>query len=174
MESQADERHEYIDGAIYAMAGASNGHNAICANFLGTLHAKLRGKKCRPFGSDTKVRIRLPDQVRFYYPDVLVTCQPNASHESFQDNPTVIVEVLSPSTRRIDEGEKQEAYLSISSLDTLLFVDSSRRAVAVFQRGDNGFTASECLDASQLISLPSLGIELSLDEIYEAAELDSE
>src|SRR5215211_7133716 len=78
-------KHEYLGGVVYAMAGARNVHNIIGTNILGSLHGRLRGKRCRPFNSDTKIRIRLPFQTRFYYPDTSVICRPNPQDNSFQD-----------------------------------------------------------------------------------------
>src|SRR5262245_45890855 len=95
-------KHEYLGGFVYAMAGARNAHNIITGNTLAALHVRLRGRPCQPFNSDTKIRVRLPTQVRFYYPDVSVVCRPNPQDESFQDEPAVIVEVLSRKTRRLD------------------------------------------------------------------------
>src|ERR1700736_3075580 len=76
-------KHEYLGGVIYAMAGARNAHNLIASICLGA----LRGKRCRPYTSDTKIRLRLPHQVRFYYPAVSVICRPNPQSNSFQDEP---------------------------------------------------------------------------------------
>src|SRR5438034_10744116 len=87
-------KHEYLGGVVYAMAGARNVHNTIAGNTFASLHGRLRGRRCRPFNSDTKIRIRLPVQVRFYYPDVSVVCRPNSPNDSFQDEPAVLVEVL--------------------------------------------------------------------------------
>ena len=70
-------KHEYIDGVLYAMAGARNVHNLIATNVLGSLHPMLRGGSCRPYNSDTKIRIRLSTHTRFYYPDASVICRPN-------------------------------------------------------------------------------------------------
>ena len=69
-------KHEYLGGMVYALAGARNVHNLLTGNVFGSLHARLRGRRCRPFNSETKIRIRLPTQVRFYYPDVSVICRP--------------------------------------------------------------------------------------------------
>src|SRR5437868_14730218 len=77
-------KHEYLGGMVYAMAGARNAHNLIASNLLGTLHADLRGKPCRPFNSDTKVRVQLPTHVRFYYPEVAVVCRQNPQTDSCQ------------------------------------------------------------------------------------------
>src|SRR5262249_31647780 len=87
-------KHEYVGGVVYAMAGARNVHNPIRANAFGSLHAQLRGHRCRPFDSDPKIRIRLPTQVRFYYPDVSVICRPNPQSDSFQDEPAALFEVI--------------------------------------------------------------------------------
>jgi Uma2 family endonuclease len=108
-------KHEYLGGFVYAMAGARNVHNVIATNVLGSLHARLRRRRCQPFNSDMKIRVRLPTHLRFYYPDVSVICRPNPQNDSFQDEPAVIFEVLSKATRRIDEGEKKDAYLTITA-----------------------------------------------------------
>src|SRR6266436_1018940 len=84
-------KHEYLGGFVYTRAGARNVHNVIASNVLGAMYMGLRGKRCQPFNSDTKIRLRLPTHVRFYYPDVSVICRPNPPHESFQDEPAVIV-----------------------------------------------------------------------------------
>src|SRR5438067_643283 len=121
-ELKSPSKHEYLGGVIYAMAGARNLHNLIASNALVALGSRLRGRLCRAFNSDTKVRVRLPAHVRFYYPEVSVVCRPNSPTESFQDEPAVIIEVLSRATRRIDEGEKKDAYLTIPSLSVYLLV----------------------------------------------------
>jgi Uma2 family endonuclease len=170
-ELKSPTKHEYVGGAVYAMAGARNIHNVIAGNIFGSLHSRLRGKKCRPFNSDTKVRVRFPNHVRFYYPDVQVVCQPNSMDESFQDQPNVIVEVLSESTRRTDEGEKLDAYLTIPSLETYLLVDSANKEVVVEQRGSNGFQRSILIGDEGVVPLPCLGFDLPLAEIYEGVQL---
>src|SRR4051794_20525471 len=100
-------KHEYLGGYVYAMAGARNAHNHISTNVLGTLYGLLKRKKCRPYNSDTKIRVRLQSKIRFYYPDASIICRPNRPEASFQDDPTVLFEVLSQRPRRIDEGEKK-------------------------------------------------------------------
>lgn len=88
-------KHEYLGGMVYAMAGARNWHNLIASNTLGAVHGRLRGKRCRAFNSDTKIRVRLPTQDRFYYPEVSVICRLNPGNDSFQDEPAVLFEGLS-------------------------------------------------------------------------------
>jgi Uma2 family endonuclease len=163
-------KHEYLGGVVYAMAGARNAHNDIGVNAVGTLHARLRGKKCRAFNSDSKVRVQLPRQIRFYYADAGVVCHPNPPGDSYHDEPVVIVEVLSRSTRRIDDGEKKEAYFTIPSLAAYLLVEQDQPKVVVYRRGGDGFVAEvyEGLDA--MIPLPEVEIELPLAELYDRIE----
>src|SRR5688572_17437832 len=78
-------------------------HNRIVGSFVAATYVRLRGKPCQAYNSDTKVRVRMPMHTRFYYPDGMVVCESNPDDDEFQDRPVVIAEVLSPSTRRIDE-----------------------------------------------------------------------
>lgn len=119
-------KHEYLSGVVYAMAGGRNIHNEIAGNVFLGLATRLRGKTCRPYNSDTKVRLRLPGGLRFYYPDTQVTCHPNPPDDTYQDQPVVVVEVISESTRRTDEGEKLDSYRALPSLDVYLLVESER------------------------------------------------
>jgi Uma2 family endonuclease len=167
-------KHEYLGGMVYAMAGASNAHNLIAGNTFGSLHGRLRGKRCRPFNSDTKIRLRLPQQVRFYYPDVSVVCRPNPQGDSFQDEPAVIFEVLSRQTRRTDEGEKKDCYLTIPSLSVYLLVEQATAAVVAYRRTEHGFVREvyEGLDA--VVPLGEIETELPLPEIYEGVQFITE
>ena len=164
-------KHEYLGGVVHAMAGAKNVHNKIAGNIIAALHTRLRGKSCQPYNSDTKVRVRLPNQIRFYYPDVQVVCDPNPPDDSFQDRPNVIIEVMSDSTRRTDEGEKLDAYTSIPSLELYLLVDSQRRQVIAYQRTNTGFERSVSLGLEAKLPLACLGFDLSLEEIYEQVQI---
>ncbi len=163
-------KHEYLGGFVYAMAGARNAHNIIATNVVGSLHARLRGKRCRPFNSDTKIRVRLPTQVRFYYPDASVVCRTNPQTDSFQDDPAVIIEVLSERTRRTDVGEKKDAYLTIPSLHVYVLIEQDTAAVTAFRRTESGFVREvyEGLDA--VLPLGEIGVELPLAEVYETVE----
>lgn len=163
-------KHEYLGGVVYAMAGARNVHNRIAGNCFGSLYGRLRGKKCQPFNSDTKIRIQLPNQTRFYYPDASIVCRPNPPTDTFQDAPAVIVEVLSRATRRIDSGEKKDAYLTMGSLSVYLLVEQDAPQVTVFRRTDQGFVAEVYDDLSAVIPLTEIETELPLAEIYEAVE----
>jgi Uma2 family endonuclease len=160
-------KHEYSGGYVYAMAGATNAHNAIATSWLLAVGRQLRGKPCEPFNSDTKVRVPLPTHTRFYYPDGMVVCEPNSADATFQDRPVVIAEVVSKSTRRIDEGEKREAYVTIPTLAAYLLIESNRPRVVVHRRTDSGFVAEAYEGLDSVISLPAIEAELSLAELYE-------
>ena len=160
-------KHEYVGGVVYAMAGASNAHNLLASNALGSLHALLRGSDCRAYNSDTKIRVRMAAQVRFYYPDASVICRPNPLTDSFQDEPAIIVEVTSHATRRIDEGEKRDAYLTIPSLVAYVLVDQSSPTIVVHRRTEQGFVPESYSGLDAIIHLPELQITISLAEIYD-------
>jgi Uma2 family endonuclease len=151
------------------MSGATNLHNLIASNVLGSLHARLRGKRCRAFNSDTKIRILFPTHVRFYYPDASVICQPGPPTDSFQQAPAVVVEVLSARTRRIDEGEKKDAYLTISSLSAYLLVEQESATVVVHRRTEQGFVRELYEGLEATIPLAEIEIDLPLAEIYDGA-----
>ena len=167
-------KHEYVGGVVYAMAGARNAHNIIATNIVGALYARLRDRPCRPFNSDTKIRVRLAAQVRFYYPDPSVVCRPNPQTDSFQDDPVVLFEVLSHKTRRIDEGEKKDAYLTLPSLAAYVMIEQEAAAVVVYRRTEGGFAREvyEGLDA--VLPVGEIGIALPLVEIYEGIEFTPE
>ena len=167
-------KHEYLGGAVYAMAGGPNVHNLINGNVFGSLHPQLRGRRCRPFNSDTKIRVRLPTQVRFYYPDVSVICRPNPQNDSFQDEPAALFEVVSRGTRRVDEGEKKDAYLMIPSLSVYVLVEQETAAAVVYRRTEQGFVREvyEGLDA--VIPLGEIEADLPLAEIYDGVEFRPE
>jgi Uma2 family endonuclease len=166
----SETKHEYSGGYVYAMAGAKNVHNRIAVALYGSFYAQLRGKPCEPFNSDTKVRIQLPTHTRFYYPDGMVVCQPNAADESFQDKPVVIAEVVSEATRRVDEGEKREAYLAIPTLSAYLLIETDSPRVVVHRRGENGFVAEAYEGTGAAVPLEAIDVELPLAELYERVD----
>jgi Uma2 family endonuclease len=163
-------KHEYLGGVVYAMAGARNVHNIIAGNVFAALHARLRGRKCRPFNSDTKIRVRLPTHWRFYYPDASVVCRPNPPDDSFQDEPAAIFEVMSKATRRIDGGEKKDAYLTIPSLSAYVLLEQDTAAAVVYRRTEQGFVREVYEGRQASIPLPEIDTELPLTDIYEGVE----
>ncbi|MFT3990608.1 MAG: Uma2 family endonuclease [Luteolibacter sp.] len=164
-------KHEYLGGEVHAMAGATNRHNLIASNTLGLLFGDLRGKSCRAFNSNTKVRIELQNQTRLYYPDAMVVCDSNSGTDVYQERPVIIIEVLSDSTRRTDLTEKREAYMAIPSLKVLLFVETDEPAVLVYRRGPmGGFLPEKYEGLEAVIALPEIGAQLSVAEIYERVD----
>ncbi|MGL4609098.1 MAG: Uma2 family endonuclease [Trueperaceae bacterium] len=129
-EQDADVRHEYIYGEIYAMAGADVNHNIIAANISRHLGNAADKTDCRVYQSDMKVRV---EEEVFYYPDVIVACQ-DIIDNYYENNPCVIVEILSKSTLRKDAMEKRLAYLALESLQLYLLVDSRKRWIKSYKR----------------------------------------
>ncbi len=167
-------KHEYLGGVVYAMAGARNVHNLIATNTIVAVGGRLRGRRCRAFNSDTKIRVRLPAHVRFYYPDVPVICRPNPPDDSFQDEPAVIFEVLSRRTRRIDEGEKKDAYQTIASLGAYVLIEQETPAAVVFRRTEHGFVREVYAGLDAVLPLPEIEIDLPLAEVYDGVEFTPE
>lgn len=170
-EKHSTVKHEYVAGNVYAMAGASNAHNMIASNVLISLGGQLDGNPCRAFNADTKIRVRLSDQTRFYYPDVSIICAPNPQSDSFQDQPSVIVEVLSDSTRRLDEGEKREAYLTLPTLTHYILLEQSFATAIVYERASVGFDRRVLSDLNDSIELPEAKAVLQLAAAYDGVEL---
>lgn len=167
-EEVSDEKHEFVQGFAFALPSRTNLHNTIAGNALGVLHAQLRGKPCQPFNGDTKVRIEFPDHTRFYYPDAMVVCHPNPGTDHFQDQPVVVIEVLSDATRRTDLGEKRDAYLTISSLKALLLVEPDTSSVTVYRRrAEGGFAVEHHAGSEDVIPLPEVGALLPLANLYD-------
>ena len=166
-EEAAEVRHEYIDGQRYAMPDASDLHGLILSNLVATLRPLVRGRGCQLFAGDMKVRLRIAEQDSFYYPDLLLSCDPDDRETYFRTNPCVIVEVLSETTERIDRREKFLAYTRLPGLQDYLLVSQTRRAVWQHRRS-RGWSP-EVVTAGEL-TLDCLGLALPLGLIYE--ELD--
>lgn len=165
-EQTAKRKHEYVNGVVYAMAGGTVQHSRIASNAIVTIGSQLRSGKCQVFNSDIKIRVRMSQGTRFYYPDLSVVCEPNAASDSYHDLPVVIVEVVSESTRRTDESEKREAYQSIASLCVYVLAEQSS-AAHVYRRTDSGFDHEVYTGLDAIIPLPEIQCELPLKELYQ-------
>ena len=170
-EDGAEHKHEYLNGVVYAMAGGTNRHARIGTNLSIAFGTRLRGKRCQPFNSDALIRVQHGPDLRFYYPDLSIVCEPNALDETFQDRPVVIFEVLSESTARLDRCEKREAYLTIPSLRVLALVDTEIMAVTLWRRTGESWTQEYANAAEQVLAFPEIECELPLAEIYEGSGL---
>lgn len=141
-EETQQERHEYVGGVAHAMAGGIQAHHDITSNAFAELR-RLFGEHCRVYSQGFRVRIRRIKDERGYYPDVFVTCRPGESGAQFNEEPCAIVEVLSESTRRIDLGEKFDAYTNLPSLHTYIALEPHKAVAHVFRR-DTGWAEEIC------------------------------
>jgi Uma2 family endonuclease len=167
----SQEKHEYLAGVVYAMAGTSIGHDRIAGNVYGELRNQLRRRRCEVFSSDIKVRIRKDAADFFYYPDVTVDCSGGANASLFADEPRVIFEVLSPDTERIDRGEKLRNYQALPSLDVYVLVDQFHVAVTLYRRTAEGWVMDFLTGKEDVIALPTIECDLALKAIYERTGL---
>lgn len=174
MEGQALTKSEYIDGWIRSMSGATLRHNQISTNCLVALANRLKGKQCRPFNSDTKVRLDRDGRKRFYYPDAQVVCESNEPTSVFQDHPVLIIEVLSPSTRRYDLDEKMTAYLTIPTLKYYVIFEQHQPIAIVMRRTEGGFLREFVEGIESTIDLPFLNFSLAMRDIYDGIEFTAD
>ncbi|WP_084605132.1 Uma2 family endonuclease [Desulfonatronum thioautotrophicum] len=163
-ELESNVRHEYIDGAVYAMVGASDRHGLIAGNLFAALRPHVRGTPCQLFITDMKVCIQLKGQTIFYYPDLILSCDPGDRHPYFRTSPCMIVEVLSASTRRVDQQEKLAAYITLPSLREYLLIDQDRMLVRVHRRSTEW--EGQTITAGG-VRFACLNVELPLETIYE-------
>jgi Uma2 family endonuclease len=170
-EREAPEKHEFLDGAIFAMAGASPDHNRIVLNLAAVLRSAFRGGPCEAFVVDQRIKVFAPE---FYaYPDGVIVCGSPEFEDERGDtllNPTVLIEVLSPSTEAYDRGTKFAQYRRLSTLRELLFIAQDRPVVDHYlRRGDQWLlTAHEGLEAS--VSLEAAPATLPMAELYERVD----
>jgi len=172
-ERLALEKHEYFKGEIFAMSGASIPHNKIFSNAFLDIGIKLKGNKCQPFGSD--LRIHIPKNTLFTYPDISIVCgEIETTDDKFDTitNPSVLIEILSTSTRNYDKGEKFTLYREIESLQEYILIDSERIMVEKFIRNsDNSWQLTEYRTIEQSFSIATVGIEMFLLDIYEGVKI---
>jgi Uma2 family endonuclease len=173
MENKVLEKHEYYKGEIFAMSGASARHNIISVNIISALKISLKEKKCRPYGSD--MRVNIPENSLFTYPDISIFCGEVITlreDENTAIQPTVIIEILSPSTRNYDRGEKFMLYRAIPSLKEYILVDSESIHVEHFAINKEGlWQLKEHNTSQEKIFIETLDLRLPLKEIYEDSQL---
>ena len=160
-------KHEYIDGEIYAMAGATDTHVTIAGNIFALLLAHLRGSGCRVYISDMKVRIESKN--RFFYPDVMVTCEEkDRENTTYKKFPRLIIEVLSDSTEAFDRGDKFADYQSLETLQEYVLVNSKKVRIECFRRTDDGcWMLQFYTPENKTFKLQSIDFEGSITDIYE-------
>ena len=160
-------RREYVDGYVYAMAGASDDHNRIALNLATELQTALRGKRCEAFTNDMKLRMPPAIPEAFYYPDVLVACEETDNARYFREQPSILFEVLSPETERIDRREKANAHRQIPSVKVYVLLEQDRIAVTVLRNAEAGWTTESIEGKDARLRLPEISVEISLERIYE-------
>ncbi len=173
LERETDIRHEYLDGEIVAMGGASRTHNTLVLNLAAALRSRLRGTSCRIGSSDMKVFIESAN--RGYYPDLVVSCGDPAEEvdEYTETRPLLVVEVLSPSTAAIDRTEKRLNYQRLESLQEFVLVAQDEPLVEIFRRQSDGWTHIQ-YRASEEIELTSIDLRVAMSVVYEDVVVHSE
>ena len=169
-ELTSEMRHEYVDGEVYAMAGAGEAHNLIAGNVFAKLRDFARGGPCRVFISDMKLHVQT--WKAYYYPDILVTCDPADSHSHFKERPSLVIEVLSSGTEKTDRREKMLAYRTLASLKEYVIVASDKRHIEIYRRDEQDEWQLAVSNTNEPVLLESVGTRLTLDEIYEDVKLD--
>lgn len=166
-------RTEYVAGEVFAMAGASEAHNLIVANLVAGLHAQFKGRPCRVYPSDMKVRVEVADVGA--YPDVMVICGEREFLDGRRDvvtNPHLIIEVLSESTESYDRGQKFAHYRTLESLGAYLLIAQDRVSVDLYLRqADGSWNMRAYEDLTETLEIPGIEARLELAEIYDKLEL---
>lgn len=166
-EVRSEVRHEYYDGRVMAMAGASDSHELVSGNFFFHLTGHLRGKGCRVYKSDMKVRLFLRGKPLFYYPDVMVACDPNEPHPLYRERPRLIVEVLSDDENK-DLVEKLLAYQRIESLEEYVVASPQADApvVHIFRRAEGWEPGETHTGTETEFELRSIGLRLRVADLF--------
>lgn len=172
-EKDSTEKHEYYQGEIFAMSGPKMQHNIIAGNIFGELKQKLKGKSCQPFNSGQ--RIYIPKNTLFTYPDISIICGDILTKDNDDWNvlnPTVLIKILSPSTRNYDTGGKFKLYRDIPALKEYIIVDSENIHVEAFRINATGhWELEEYKTSNELLNIKAVDIFIILGDIYEGTKL---
>ena len=175
MEDAATEKHEYYQGEIFAMSGEKVPHNEISGNLYFVLRKKLQGKKCRPYNSDQ--RIHIAENTLFTYPDISIIC---GEIKTLNDdnlnvlNPAVIIEILSPSTKNYDRGEKFKLYRDIPTLKEYILIDSESVHIEVFRLNEtNHWELEEYNSMEEELYIKGINEKISIAEIYDGVKMEN-
>ncbi len=177
LERQSLEKHEYFDGTLYAMAGASRKHNTITFNICGELYSQLKGSSCHAFSSD--MRVKIPRTGLFTYPDVLIVCgEPeflDGEHLDTLVNPQVVFEVLSKSTERYDREFKFQSYRTLDSMREYILVRQDQMLIEHYVRGEKEQWERDGIFERHIeLVLTSVPVRLQLADIYRGVDLSIE
>jgi Uma2 family endonuclease len=173
IENASSEKHEYYKGEIFAMGGAKVPHNIIATNLLSQIAQHLKGKSCRPFSSDQ--RIHIEKNGLFTYPDISIVCGSVETRDNDNMNvinPSVIIEILSPSTKSYDRGDKFKLYRDIENLREYILVDSENIQIEVFRINEhNHWELEEYSNPDESLAIKMIQLNLPLSDIYEGTLL---
>lgn len=173
-ERRATHKSEFINGVVYALAGASRMHNLIVVNTCAELRAQLRGRPCEVYVNDMRVKVERTEM--YTYPDIVGLCgEPRFEDEEVDTllNPSVIIEVLSPSTERYDRGEKFAHYRRLESLQEYVLIAQEVRRIDHFRRDGDTWVLTEVSDPGTPLTIATLDCTLRLDDIYDRVEFPS-
>jgi len=162
-EPDGEIRHEYVAGHVYAMTGGSVYHNRICLALASTLREMVKGRSCDVFMADMKLRTAQA----FYYPDIMVVCDPTDTDPYTRRSPLMIAEVVSPNTRSIDEREKRVAYQCLESLKEYVLIEQDRPEVRITRRGSSGAWTEDVCGPDDVLHLQSLELYIAMRHLYE-------
>jgi Uma2 family endonuclease len=182
MEDAAETKHEFVDGHVYdwpgydydaeGMVGARRAHNRLQMNFLLAVGPAARAAGCEPFGSDMRLRIRLPHTRRYYYPDAMVLCDQElraaeGDDEMHVTRPCIVAEVLSQRSVRIDHTEKLLAYQAMTSVQAYLIIHQQQQRVEFYRRGEDAtWQAAAMLEPGDTMRLPCIEADLRVADLY--------
>lgn len=166
LEENSEQRHEYIDGAVYAMCGASQSHELVAGNLFAAIHGHLRGGPCKTYISNFKFRLKIDQKDLFYYPDVMVACGSVAGTSHYLQDPKLVVEVLSPSTESIDRREKFMSYKQIATVEEYVLVAQDSAQIIVYRRAQK-WAPRVHTGSDSIVTFQSIGFSLGLGQIYE-------
>lgn len=172
IERAARQKSEYLNGEVFAMGGAGERHNLIAGNVFASLHSQMRGKPCKVYSSDMRVRVSATGL--YTYPDVVALCGEASFDDEQQDtllNPIIIIEVLSKSTEGYDRGEKFAHYRRLESLREYVLISQDESRVEHYMRqSDNQWLMSEVTQLQQSLNLPSIHCSLRITDVYDKVE----
>jgi len=174
MEKESEEKHEFFEGEVFARAGASARHNVIFSNTFIALGIKLKGNPCRPYGSD--LRIHVAQNTLFTYPDISIICGeivPSKLDEDTATEPSVLIEILSPSTKNYDRGGKFKLYRDIPTLKEYILIDSESIGIEVFRINNQGhWELEEYRSQENTLAIQTVNVLLPLADIYQDTKLE--
>ena len=172
-EDVSDKRHEFIDGEIYLVAGASDNHNIIAGNLFANLWGHLRDNSCQIFMENMKLKA---SEDKFYYPDIFVACDQSPESRFYREEPILIIEVISPSTREIDRREKLNIYQRIPTVQEYIIIEQEKIQIELHRRQDDGRWITYFYNKSDLgkiVEFESVEMQITPDEIYRRVEFEN-